>query len=93
MKLHSRSAIMSFRALRLRSGQAPRGIHTMQLRTRTIRGIPRHRTPRSDMIAGKMNSHMIQTQPDIGCYVSFPHTLEKILLKDFMLSGIPDDKQ
>jgi hypothetical protein len=55
--------------------------------------IPRRKTPWNDRIAGKMNSHMIQTQPDIVCYVSFPHTLEKIFLKDFILSGIPDDKQ
>jgi hypothetical protein len=55
--------------------------------------IPQRKTPWNDRIAGKMNSQMIQTQPDIVCYVSFPHTLEKILLKDFILSGIPDDKQ
>jgi hypothetical protein len=79
MKLTSRSAIMSFRALRLRSGQAPRGIPMMQLHTRTIIGIPRRKTPRYDMIAGKMNSHLIQTQPNIVCYVNFPHKLEKTL--------------
>jgi hypothetical protein len=71
---------MSFRALRLRLGQAPRGISMMQLHTRTIIGIPGRKTPRNDMIVGKTNSRLIQTQPNIVCDVSFPHKLEEILL-------------
>jgi hypothetical protein len=77
MKIMSRSSIISFRALRLRSGQAPRGIPMMQLHTRTSIGIPRRKTPRNDAIAGKMNSHLIQTQPNIVCDVNFPHKHEE----------------
>jgi hypothetical protein len=42
---------MSFRALRLRSGQAPRGITRVQLHIRIIIGIPRRKTPQNDMMA------------------------------------------
>ncbi len=44
-----------------------------------IIGIPRRKTPRNDMIAGKMNSHLMQTQPDLVCYVNFPHKLKETL--------------
>jgi hypothetical protein len=49
----------------------------MQLHTRTIIGIPRRKTPRDNTLAGKMNSHLIQTQPNIVCDVNFPHKLEE----------------
>jgi hypothetical protein len=72
MKQYSRSAIMSFR------GVLRRGIPMVVLICSYIIGIPR--CARNDMMAGKMNSHLIQTQPDIACYVNFPHKLEEILI-------------
>jgi hypothetical protein len=79
MKIISHSASMSFRALRLRSGQAPRGTPMMQIHTRTIIGIPRRKTPRNDTIVDKMITHLTQTQSNIVCVVNFPHKLKETL--------------
>jgi hypothetical protein len=43
-----------------------------------ILGIPRCKTPWKDMMAGKINWHLIQTQPNIVCYVNFSHQMEEI---------------
>jgi hypothetical protein len=49
----------------------------MWLHIGTLIGIPRRKTPRNDMITGKMNSHLIQAQSDIVCYVNFPLKMEE----------------
>jgi hypothetical protein len=48
---------------------------------------------RNDMIAGKMNSYLIQTQSNIVFYVNFPHNLEETPLIFLGQQLFPSTKQ